>query len=305
MRNLLLSLGFYGVGVQLSAQIAAPAATTAVEMASQDQINTALNLAFATIGVLLFVVIILGVSIQSLIQVTLYPEGSPAAESKPSWWGRFKGIVPAPGQVMDRDIGHEYDGITELDNDMPPWFKFLFYVTILFAVAYILNYHVFKWTPLQDEEYAQEMQVAEAELSVIREKQAMNLNEDIVTALTDASSVSAGKIIFEQNCSLCHGKGGEGLVGPNLTDAFWIHGGGIKNVFKIVKVGVPDKGMIAWQGQLNPLQIQQVSSYVLSLQGTNPAGAKSAQGEKWNEGSAAGSTALAVDSSVVAIDSTQ
>jgi cytochrome c oxidase cbb3-type subunit 3 len=304
MYKLLFSFVLFAASTVLLAQTAAPAAA-AVEMASQEQINTAFNLAFATIGVLLFVVIILAVSIQSLIQVTLHPEGAPAAEPKPSWWDRFKGVVPAPGQVMDRDIGHEYDGITELDNDMPPWFKFLFYVTILFAVVYLLNYHVFKWTPLQDEEYAQEMQVAEAELSVIREKQAMNLNEDIVTALTDASGISAGKTIYEQNCAVCHGKGGEGLVGPNLTDEFWIHGGGIKNVFKVVKVGVPDKGMISWQDQLNPLQIQQVSSYVLTLQGTNPAGAKAAQGEKWSEGSATDSTTVATDSTAVAIDSTQ
>jgi cytochrome c oxidase cbb3-type subunit 3 len=305
MRKLFLSLGLYGAGTVLLAQVTTPAATTAVEMASKEQINTALNLAFATIGVLLFVVIILAVSIQSLIQVTLHPEGAPASEPNASWWDRFKGVAPAPGQIMDRDIGHEYDGITELDNDMPPWFKFLFYTTILFAVVYLMNYHVFKWTPLQAEEYAQEMQVAETELSVIREKQAMNLNEDIVTALTDASGISAGKTIFEQNCSVCHGKEGEGLVGPNLTDEFWIHGGGIKNVFKIVKVGVPDKGMIAWQDQLNPLQIQQVSSYVLTLQGTNPTGAKAAQGEKWSEGSTTGSIVLAVDSIAVTIDSTQ
>ena len=299
MRKFFLPLVWVGISTGLYAQTAAPAAA-AVEMASTEQLNEALTLAFATIGVLLVVVIILAMSIQTLIQATLYPNGKPEEEAKPSWWARFKGVAPAPGQVMDRDIGHEYDGITELDNDMPPWFKFLFYTTIAFGVIYILNYHVFKWNPLQEEEYAQEMQIAEAELSVIREKQAMNLNEDAVTALTDASGISAGKTIYEQNCAVCHGKGGEGLVGPNLTDEFWIHGGGIKNVFKVVKVGVPEKGMIAWQDQLNPLQIQQVSSYILTLAGTNPAGAKPAQGEKWVEGGAVAADSTSMDTTTAA-----
>lgn len=299
MRKFFLPLVLVGISTGVYAQAAAPA-PAAVEMASTEQLNEALNLAFATIGVLLVVVIILAMSIQTLIQATLYPNGKPAGEAKPSWWDRFKGVAPAPGQVMDRDIGHEYDGITELDNDMPPWFKFLFYTTIAFGAIYILNYHVFKWNPLQEEEYAQEMQVAEAELSVIREKQAMNLNEDAVTALTDASGISAGKTIFDQNCAVCHGKGGEGLVGPNLTDEFWIHGGGIKNVFKVVKVGVPEKGMIAWQDQLNPLQIQQVSSYILTLAGTNPAGAKPAQGEKWIEGGVVAADSTSLDSTTAA-----
>lgn len=286
--------GVYAQATQAPAQ-------PAQVMATQEQVDQVMMLAFLTVAVLLFVVIILGLSIQALIRITLRETGAPAAP-KASWWARFRGVAPAPGQTMDREIGHEYDGITELDNDMPPWFKFLFYVTILFAVVYLLDYHVFKWSPLQDAEYAQEMEKANAEVAVIREKQAMNLNEDKVTALTDASGIGAGKTIFDQNCAVCHGKAGEGLVGPNLTDEFWIHGGGIKNVFKVVKNGVPEKGMIAWQDQLNPLQIQQVSSFILSLAGTNPPGAKAPQGDKWtgNESAApSDSTTVSADSAAV------
>jgi cytochrome c oxidase cbb3-type subunit 3 len=296
MRKLILPLVLFAIHSGVQAQ----ATTPPVAMASEELVNQVVLLAFATIVVLLFVVIILALSIQTLIQITLYPNGKPEEASTPSWWERFKGSAPAPGQVMDRDIGHEYDGITELDNDMPPWFKFLFYVTIAFAFVYMLNYHVFKWTPLQDEEYAEEMKVAEAELAVIREKQAMSLNEDNITVLTDASGISAGKTIYEQNCAVCHGKAGEGLVGPNLTDEFWLHGGGIKNVFKVVKNGVPEKGMIAWQDQLNPLQMQQVSSFILSLQGTNPAGGKEPQGDKWaGETSAAPGSEATADSATI------
>ena len=79
----------------------------------------------------------------------------------------------------------------------------------------------------------------------------------------------------------CHGQKGEGLVGPNFADEYWIHGGGIKNVFKVIKYGVPDKGMIAWQAQLKPADMQKVGSYILTLQGTNPPNPKAPQGTIW------------------------
>lgn len=110
-----------------------------------------------------------------------------------------------------------------------------------------------------------------------------NVDENSVVVLTDAGAIAAGKGIYDGNCASCHGVAGEGLVGPNLTDAYWLHGGGIKNVFKTIKYGVPAKGMIAWQNQLNPEAIQKVSSYIVTMQGSNPANAKAPQGEIWNE----------------------
>lgn len=179
-------------------------------------------------------------------------------------------------------LDHDFDGIRELDNKIPPWFSWLFYVTIAFAVIYLLDYHVFNASPLQDEEY--QIQVKEADLQ--REaliKSGAFINEESVTLLTDQPSIDAGKQIFTTNCIACHAQDGGGLVGPNLTDDYWLHGGGIKNIFKTIKYGVTAKGMIAWQSQLSPKQIQEVASYVISLHGTKPVSPKQPEGTIWNE----------------------
>jgi cytochrome c oxidase cbb3-type subunit 3 len=123
-----------------------------------------------------------------------------------------------------------------------------------------------------------------------------------VTVLTDAGAIASGKALFEANCIACHGNAAEGkpALGPNLTDAHWIHGGGIKNVFKTIKYGVKEKGMIDWKSQLKPPELQAVASYVLSLQGSNPANAQPPQGELWKE---EGATADATDRTVAPTDS--
>lgn len=273
-----------------------------VQMASQEQVNAVLTLAILTVVMLLLIVVILAISIQTLIRITLAPDTEAAKAEKadqPSWWDRFAGLAAQPGSKMDREIGHEYDGIQELDNDMPPWFKYLFYVTILFAVVYILNYHYFKFSPLQDDEYAQEVEQAEAEIAAYREKNAMSIDENSVVLVSDATALESGKNIYLQNCAACHGQKGEGSVGPNFTDEYWIHGGGIQNVFKIVKYGVPEKGMISWQNQLNPKQMQEVSSFILSLAGTNPPNPKAPQGEIWK-----GNDAPATEQQTEVADST-
>jgi len=181
----------------------------------------------------------------------------------------------------EKDIlfDHEYDGIKELDSRIPPWFTGLFWVTILFAVYYMLNYHVLNTGKLMYEEYNEEMKIALQQKEELIASGAF-LTEQSVTRLT---SLLAGKNIFEANCVACHLVDGGGLVGPNLTDEYWIHGGGIKNIFHTIKYGVPEKGMISWQTQLNPIEIQEVASYVMSLQGTHPAVPKAPQGEIWKE----------------------
>lgn len=127
------------------------------------------------------------------------------------------------------------------------------------------------------------MEQAEKEKQAYLAQMANKVNEENVTALTDPAEIAEGKNIFLTNCATCHGKEGQGGAGPNLTDDYWLHGGGIKNVFKTIKYGVPQKGMIAWETQLSPKQIQQVASYILTLRGTNPPGAKEPQGELWKE----------------------
>jgi cytochrome c oxidase cbb3-type subunit 3 len=130
------------------------------------------------------------------------------------------------------------------------------------------------------DEYIEEMQIAQQHQEELIRTGTL-INENSVTLLTDAQSLDNGKITFTNNCVPCHGPNGGGVVGPNLTDDYWIHGGGIKNIFKTIKYGVPAKGMITWQAQLNPKKMQEVASYVISLQGTNPPGGKPPEGQVW------------------------
>jgi cytochrome c oxidase cbb3-type subunit 3 len=188
-------------------------------------------------------------------------------------------------------LDHDYDGIKELDNKIPPWFSWLFYGTILFGVFYLLDYHVFHASPLQAEEYQIQVRAADAKREALIKSGAF-LNEESVTLLNDPASLDAGKQIFATNCVACHGPDGGGLVGPNLTDDYWIHGGGIKNVFKTVKYGVTAKGMISWQSQLSPKQIQEVASYVISLHGTKPANPKPPEGTIWKDSTSTGQTKI-------------
>jgi cytochrome c oxidase cbb3-type subunit 3 len=179
-------------------------------------------------------------------------------------------------------LHHDYDGIRELDNRIPPWFHFLFYGTIAWAVVYMLVFHVFNDGQIQEKEYNSEIQQAAIERQILI-KSGVFINEETVEYVNDAATISEGKEIYVKNCLTCHGQNGEGTVGPNLTDDFWIHGGGIKNIFKTVKYGVPAKGMISWQTQLDPKKMQAVSSYIITMHGTNPPNAKAPEGDKWEE----------------------
>jgi cytochrome c oxidase cbb3-type subunit 3 len=179
-------------------------------------------------------------------------------------------------------LDHDYDGIKELDSKIPPWFAWLFILTIIFGIYYMLDYHVFATGKLSHEEYEQEMKAAAEKKEALIKSGAL-VNEETVTQLTDPADLQTGKQIFESNCVACHAADGGGIVGPNLTDKYWIHGGGIKNVFKTIKYGVVEKGMISWQTQLNAKQIQEVASYVLSLQGTKPVNPKPPEGTIWSD----------------------
>ncbi len=170
---------------------------------------------------------------------------------------------------------HEYDGIQELDNNLPPWWVWGFYATIVFSFIYLFNYHIFGVSDLQIKAYDKEMKVAEKEVQAYLEKMAMNVDENSVTALTGGADLAAGAGIFAANCVACHKAKGEGEIGPNLTDKSWIYGYDIKDVFKTVKYGTAN-GMPEHSSKFNPVQIQQVASYVLSLPET---AGKAAQGD--------------------------
>lgn len=205
-----------------------------------------------------------------------------AKKPSESLWSRlYKRWTNAVPVEREQDVlfDHEYDGIRELDNSLPPWWVAMFYITITFAVVYMSYYHFFGIGPSSKEQYEQEMANAEKAVAAFRAQQADAVSEENVTALTDEADLSVGQSIFQANCVACHGAAGEGGVGPNLTDQYWINGGGIKNVFKTITYGVPEKGMISWKTQLRSSEIQKVASYILTLQGTNPPNAKEPQGE--------------------------
>lgn len=173
-------------------------------------------------------------------------------------------------------MDHEYDGIRELDNNLPPWWKWGFYITIIISPIYLFYYHGFNRDGLQEAEYEISMAKAEAEVQAYLEAAALNVDENSVVVLTEPTDLSAGKKIFDKNCVVCHGANGEGVVGPNLTDDYWVYEGDIKGVFTTIKYGA-EKGMKSWKDELNPVQIQQVASYIKSFtlkEGKAPDGEK-------------------------------
>lgn len=174
-------------------------------------------------------------------------------------------------------LAHDYDGIHELDNNLPPWWLYGFYITIVAMFGYMYYYLFQVDSHVGHTEYVAEMQIAAKEA----EARGNSVDENSVELLTSVADIAAGKEIYTTNCVACHLVSGGGSVGPNLTDEFWKHGGGIKNVFRTVKVGVPEKGMISWESQLSPKDMQKVASFVWSLQGTNPVDGKAPEGDKW------------------------
>ena len=194
-------------------------------------------------------------------------------------WTKAKDIEEEQEIILD----HNYDGIKELDNSLPPWWVYMFYITIVFAVVYLIRFEVMGGdTP--EMEYEKAVAQARMEVNKYKANSPDVFNIDDLKLLTDASDLKRGKAVFNLNCASCHLADGGGSIGPNLTDEYWILGGGIKNVFNTVYNGGRNgKGVIAWNKTLKAEDIAKVSSYVISLQGTTPAKAKAPQGEKWEE----------------------
>jgi len=182
-------------------------------------------------------------------------EQAKAVKKKRDWtaiWNKLLSLRPIE-EEKDIEIDHSYDGIKELDNPIPIWFNALFYSTVVFGVVYLLIYHVFGWGLNQDQEYVQELARAEVAKKAYLAQAANLIDENSVKI--DASMIAEGKSIFMTNCAVCHGNSGEGGIGPNLTDNYWLHGGEIKDLFTVIKYGVPDKGMVPWEQTLSPGQI--------------------------------------------------
>lgn len=238
------------------------------------------------IGLELLVIISLTLTIRVMVRlISSKPELEPIAKAivRKSFWERFNKTV-AIEQEKDIMLEHDYDGIRELDNSLPPWWKYGFYLTILVSIVYLYRFHVSHAGPSSLQEYADEMKQADAEHAAYLANAANKVDENTVTLLTASTDLDAGKQIFESTCFACHAKDGGGGVGPNLTDDYWLHGGSIKDVFKSIKYGWQDKGMKSWQNDFSPKQIAQIASYVKSLHGTKPAVPKDKQGELYIEG---------------------
>jgi cytochrome c oxidase cbb3-type subunit 3 len=185
-------------------------------------------------------------------------------------------------QEADALLDHNYDGIQELDNALPPWWKYGFIVTIAFAFVYLLNFHVFGNGKNPTEEYAAEMNSAKIAKEAYEATNKDKIDESNVP-MADAAGLKRGQDNYLANCIACHGTKGEGGVGPNLTDDYWIHKGSINDIYLTIKIGYPDKGMQSWALKFNPKEMSEMASFVKTLKGTNPPNGKAAQGDLFSE----------------------
>lgn len=211
------------------------------------------------------------------------------APKESSWkkiWDKLNSFRPVKEEA-DLDLGHDYDGIRELDNRLPPWWLYGFYITILFACIYLWRGYISHSAPDSTEEYQIAVKEAALQQEAYLAKSASNIDENNVKLLSEGGDIEAGKKVFETACAACHKADGGGMVGPNLTDDYWIHGGSVKDIFISIKYGWPEKGMKSWKDDYSPKQIAQITSYIIKLKGTNPPGAKEPQGELYKEENAA------------------
>ncbi len=207
-------------------------------------------------------------------------------EEEKSWWNRMMSkatdSVPIEKEASVL-LDHNYDGIRELDNHLPPWWKWLFYFTIAWGIVYFLAYHAFD-LPLMHEEYEIAMEDARISMEAKLALEGGAIDEINVEFSDATEALANGKAIYNRDCIACHAPEGQGLIGPNFTDKFWIHGGSINDIFKTIKYGVSQKGMISWQSKLSPSDMRDVGSFIMTFSGTtpkNPPTPKGPEGEEY------------------------
>ncbi len=239
----------------------------------------------------IFIEIIIG-TVKSRVYNSLSEEGREKYEQleADSYFGKLYAklldsrAIEEEGEII---LDHDYDGIKELDNNLPPWWVYLFYASIIFGVVYLARYHVFDGDFIAVE-YEKEVAQAKIDIEEYKKNNPNLVDASTVVLLTEESDLKAGRVIFDEKCAVCHKTDGGGGIGPNLTDPNWILGGGIKNVFTTISEGGRDgKGMISWKAELNANEIAQVSSYVLGFEGTTSAAPKAAEGDVWVDPDAA------------------
>lgn len=217
----------------------------------------------------------------------LVPEKVTAKKSTlTKWWSsldkKFFTKAVAVDKEADVMLDHDYDGIRELDNSLPPWWKYGFYITILAAFVYLFHFHVSGSGKNPTQEYAAEIEKAKIEKEIYEANNKDKIDENNVP-MADAAGLSKGKEIFTTKCWACHGKLGEGGAGPNLTDDYWIHKGSLTDIYHSIKVGYQDKGMQSWAKEFTPKEMSFIASYIKTLKGTNPPNSKAPQGDLFTE----------------------
>ena len=240
----------------------------------------------AVIGLEVLVILVMTYYIKLFITkekllVDIEPKPAKTFRLKKIWqkMNNFKSQKEEEALVM----AHDYDGIHELDNRLPRWWVYGFYFTILFGTVYIYRYHISHTAPLPQEELQIAMHDAEIQKENYLKSAADKVDENTVTLNADPSFVGDGQKLFTTNCAPCHGDKGQGIVGPNLTDDYWLHKGDIKDIFKTIKYGYPEKGMKSWKDDFAPVQIAKIANYIKTLHGTNPPNAKEPQGELYKD----------------------
>ncbi|SEW10702.1 cytochrome c oxidase cbb3-type subunit 3 [Chitinophaga sp. YR573] len=243
--------------------------------------QTSFYLLVSVIAVEIIVIISLLFTLRILVGIERKKRIKPARETVPgkpkiSWLDKLNDTKSLDADSeADVDMGHDYDGIHELNNPTPPWWRYGFYCSILFAVVYLWR---FQSAPTQAEELASAETAAAEEKAEYLKLAANNIDEKSVKLLTDQADLAAAQKLFSTNCAPCHGPQGQGVVGPNLTDDYWLHGGKINEVFSTIKYGVADKGMKSWKDDFSPRQLAQLASYIKSIHGSNPPDPKEKQG---------------------------
>lgn len=240
--------------------------------------DTSLYTLIAVIIVELGAIFYLLINLRSLLS----KEKEVVKSTKPSfnftaWWDKLNRFRPVQ-EESNIDLGHDYDGIRELDNRLPPWWLYGFYACIVFAAIYLYRFHVSHTAALSAEEYQIAVTKAAEEKEAYLAKAANKVDENTVVYQNSPDYLAGGQKIFVSACAPCHLPDGGGSVGPNLTDDYFLHGNGIKDIFKTIKYGYPEKGMKSWKEDYTPAQIAQLASFVKSLHGTQPSKPKDPQG---------------------------
>ncbi|MBX7125592.1 MAG: c-type cytochrome [Cyclobacteriaceae bacterium] len=282
MKRILIILLTMAAALPVAAQDASGAASTDINLLFYITTGFMFVVAILVLFVAVYLLQVINVLAKKVEQERAARQGT-AYQPEPgffdkinNWLNDFVPVEKETTILMD----HNYDGIQELDNHLPPWWKWLFYVTIIFSGVYLVAYHISDSLPLPASEYDQEVAYANAQIQKLKAANpAPAIDEANVTVTTDVAALADGKTTFTSICASCHLADGGGDIGPNLTDQYWKHGGSATDLFKVVKNGVQGTNMVAWGSSLSPEKIRNVVSYVLTLQGTTPAKAKAPEGD--------------------------